>query len=331
MVENRIPVIDLAPWQAGEKRSVADQVGRACENTGFLIVRNHGIPQTLIDRAFAVSRSFFDLPFDQKQRSMPENPVAPRGYHALGTRNLARTRGVVAPPDLREQFFIGPLADNSSRFAAIPEARLFYSGNIWPEQPAAYKDVFAETYAALEALAARLMRVFAVALSLPETWFDEKIDRHFSTCPSNNYPVLATNPLPKQIRCAAHTDFGSLTILAFNDAPGGLQAQMPDGSWQDVQAGPGQLVVNLGDMMQRWTNDRWKSTVHRVVNPPVGQSDTSRRQSIGFFLHPNYDAEIACIETCCSNADPARYRPIRAGDHMRAKLERGADRQDASN
>ena len=123
----------------------------------------------------------------------------------------------------------------------------------------------------------------------------------------------------------AHTDFGSLTILAFNDAPGGLQVMMPDASWQDVVAGPGQPVVNLGRMMQRWTNDRWKSTPHRVVNSPAHRRGESRRQSIGSFLHPNHDAEIACIETCCGDDRPARYPPIRAGDHMREKWSAGRD------
>ena len=117
------------------------------------------------------------------------------------------------------------------------------------------------------------MGIFAAALALPETFFDDKIDGHFSTCPSNHYPVIEDDPQPGQLRCGAHTDFGSLTILAFNDAPGGLQALMPDGSWLDVRPGPGQLAVNLGDMMQRWTNDRWKSTVHRVVNPPAARRD----------------------------------------------------------
>ena len=171
----------------------------------------------------------------------------------------------------------------------------------------------------------RLMGIFATALALPETFFDDKIDRHFSTCPSNHYPVIEDDPQPGQLRCGAHTDFGSLTILAFNDAPGGLQALMPDGSWMDVRPGPGQLAVNLGDMMQRWTNDRWKSTVHRVVNPPAARRGESRRQTIGYFLHPNYDAEIACLDSCCDAGNPAKYRPIMAGDHMREKMERRID------
>ena len=328
MTLDAIPAIDLGPWRTGGvggRREVAERVARACETVGFLIVSGHGVPEETIERAFSVSREFFDLPVEEKTCFMPEDGVAPRGYHAVATRNLARTYGQETPPDLREQFFVGPLVSHGERFAHIPEAGLFYSGNIWPDRPAAYREALSEFYGAFELLAARLMGIFAVALGLPETFFDDKIDRHFSTCPSNHYPVIEDDPQPGQLRCGAHTDFGSLTILAFNDAPGGLQALMPDGSWRDVRPGPGQLAVNLGDMMQRWTNDRWKSTVHRVVNPPPRRRGESRRQTIGYFLHPNYDAEIACLETCCGPGNPARYSPIMAGDHMREKMERRID------
>ncbi len=328
MINNMIPIIDLEPYWSGNatsRQTVARQVAQACETVGFLIITNHGIAEDVIARAFAVSREFFDLPIDQKADLKPADGVAPRGYHALATRNLGRTIGHATPPDLREQFFIGPLVDRADCFASIPEAGLFYSPNIWPDYPAAYRDVFTEFYTAFEGLAGSLMSLFATALGLPDGFFDDKIDNHFNTCPSNHYPVVDADPLPGQIRCGAHTDFGSLTILAFNDAPGGLQVLMPDESWHDVVAGPEQLVVNLGDMMQRWTNDRWKSTMHRVINPPPGRRSESRRQSIGYFLHPNYDAQISCIETCCSADTPARYPPIRAGDHMREKMERRVD------
>ena len=114
---------------------------------------------------------------------------------------------------------------------------------------------------------------------MPNVGFDSAIDRHFSTVPSNFYPEPQGEPLPDQLRAGPHTDFGSLTILAVNDAPGGLQVRFPDGAWHDVRPAPGQLVVNLGDMMERWTNDRWKSTVHRVVNPPRDRASGSRRHA----------------------------------------------------
>jgi isopenicillin N synthase-like dioxygenase len=226
------------------------------------------------------------------------------------------------PPDLREQFFIGPLDDWAAHFARVPGAAKVYAPNVWPTRPAEFREVFTAYYRAQERLAGELMRIFALALGLPEAWFDGMIDRHFSTCPSNLYPEPRGEPLPGQLRAGPHTDFGSLTILAVNDAPGGLQVIFPDGAWHDVRPAPGQFVVNLGDMMGRWTNDRWKSTVHRVVNPPREHATGSRRQTVGFFLHPNYDARVACLPTCTGADRPPRYEPILAGEHMRAKLER---------
>ena len=273
-------------------------------------------------RVFDVSLAFFDLPLAEKLATRSGDPGIPRGYSALASKSLGRTYGLDTPPDLREQFFVGPLEDWAAQFRSFPGAAKVYAPNVWPARPAGFREVFTELYRAQERLARELMRIFALALGLPEAWFDDTIDRHFSTCPSNLYPEPAGEPLPGQLRAGPHTDFGSLTILAVNDAPGGLQIQLADGTWQDVSPAPGQFVVNLGDMMGRWTNDRWRSTVHRVVNPPHEQMTGSRRQTVGFFLHPNYDARVECLPTCTDADHPPRYAPILAGEHMLAKLER---------
>lgn len=320
-----IPVIDIAAYRAGDPagaKRIAQAVGEACERIGFLVIAGHGVPEALIRRVFDVSRAFFALPLAEKLGWRSDDPGVPRGYSALASKSLGRTYGLDTPPDLREQFFVGPLDDWSAHFAAFPGAAKVYGPNVWPARPAAFRAVFTEYYREQERLARELMRIFALALGLDEAWFDAAIDRHFSTCPTNLYPEPEGEPLPGQLRAGPHTDFGSLTILAVNDAPGGLQVQGPDGAWQDVSPGPGQLVVNLGDMMGRWTNDRWKSTVHRVVNPPRVETRGSRRQTVGFFLHPNWDARVACLPTCVDAAHPPRYEPILAGEHMLAKLER---------
>ena len=325
MSESAIPVIDIGPYRASDPagtRRVSEAVGAACEQIGFLVIEGHGVPDALVRRAFDVSRAFFDLTLPEKLALRSDDPGIPRGYSALASKSLGRTYGLDAPPDLREQFFMGPLDDWAEHFRGIPGATKVYAPNVWPRQPAAFQEVFTDYYRVLERLARDLMRIFALALGLAETWFDGAIDRHFSTCPSNLYPELSGEPLPGQLRAGPHTDFGSLTILAVNDAPGGLQVLFPDGVWRDVRPGSGQFVVNLGDMMERWTNDRWKSTVHRVINPPRAQTTSSRRQTIGFFLHPNYDARVACLPTCTDPDHPPRHAPILAGEHMLAKLER---------
>jgi len=321
---DQVPAIDLGPYFSGseeQKNSVARQVASACEGIGFLKIVGHGIDQILINRAFETAGRFFDQSEAEKALSKPPRSASARGYHAILTKNLAKTLGYDNPPDLREQFYIGPLVSRAAEFADIPGAADLYVENIWPDTPADYRLVFTDSYKAMEALAGSLMRVFALALEMPETYFDDKIDRHFSTLPANNYPPPAGAPLPDQVRCGEHTDFGSLTILALNDAPGGLQVKMKDGAWLDVTAERGELIVNIGDMMQRWTNDRWLSNLHRVINPPVDRYLGSRRMTIGYFLHPNYDAEIACLPSCCGPGNPERHGPVRAGDMMRQKLE----------
>jgi isopenicillin N synthase-like dioxygenase len=321
---NAVPSIDLDLFIAGGadgKRAVAREIGRACEEIGFFKVRRHGVPQALVERAFATAGAFFANPQEVKDRSRPPTSASARGYHALRTKNLAKTLGYDNPPDLREQFYIGPLVSRAAEFAHIPGAAELYAENLWPDTPADYREVFSATYRALEGLGGTLMRMFAVALGVDERFFDDKIDRHFATLPVNHYPEPDGEPLPNQTRAGEHTDFGSLTILAVSQRAGGLQVKLHDGAWLDVTAEADEFIVNIGDMMQRWTNDRWLSNVHRVVNPPTAARSGSRRMSFGYFLHPNYDAEIACLSTCQGPDNPPRYAPVRAGDMMRQKLE----------
>ena len=321
---NGIPIIDLQPYFVGgeaDKAAVARQVGEALAAIGFLVVANHGLPRDLLDRAFAAGRAFFDLPVEEKCRLAPADPATPRGYTAFRSKNLARTLGHVTPPDLREQFYIGPLDPEPARYRAYPGAERFYSANIWPARPTDYRAVYSALYREMEALSVSLMGLFALALDLPETFFNDKIDRHFSTLPCNHYPDPPADVAPQQIRAGAHTDFGSLTILAVDDAPGGLEVDLPGVGWQAVAPPPQCLVVNIGDMMARWTNDRWRSTLHRVVNPPAAARHGSRRQSITYFLHPNYDAEVACLPSCRDAGAAPKYPPIMAGEHMRRKME----------
>ena len=177
-------------------------------------------------------------------------------------------------------------------------------------------------YRGFERLSADLLRIFALALDMPEDHFADKIDRHFSILSCHHYPALTAPPLPNQLRTGAHTDFGAMTILAMTEATGGLEVNMPDGSWAGVQAAPHELVINLGDMMARWTNDRWHSTLHRVVNPPDLTDAMSRRQSIGYFMHPNYDAPIECFPTCLDSGETSLYPTITAGEHIAMKIEK---------
>lgn len=322
-ITESVPVVDIAPFLNGgaaEKHAVARAVARVCGETGFLIVSGHGIAEPVLDAAFTTSRAFFDRDQRDKDRWHPRGPARQRGYHALATRGLANTLDKSVPPDLRETVFLGPIDDHRAYYASLPEATTAYAENIYPDAPADFSPALTALYRAYERLSSDLLRIFATALDLPEDAFAAKMDRHFSILSSHHYPPLSEPPEAGQLRTGAHTDFGAFTILAMTDALGGLEVLSPRGDWLPVAPPEGALVVNLGDMMARWTNDRWKSTLHRVVNPDRLGAWESRRQSIGFFAHPNFDATIECIASCLGPGEDPRYPPITAGGHIAMKI-----------
>ena len=322
-----VPIIDIAPcYQSGleARRTVAKQIGDACESIGFFVIEGHDVPPDLIARGFQTCTEFYDLPQTIKDRYRPPLSTAARGYHKIGTKNLARTLGYDNPPDLREQFYIGPVESWAGHYQRYPHAAPLYAPNIWPDAIAEYRPVFTELYKTMERLALRIMRLFALALDVGEGYFDNKLHRHFSTLPVNDYPALGYTPLPDQVRCGEHSDFGSLTILAIGGGGSGLQVRTRNESWIDASTNSGQFIVNIGDMMQHWTNNRWVSNIHRVVNPKTNNEDV-RRQSFGFFLHPNFDAKIECLPSCIDSNKSADYNSVLAGDLMLQKLNARAN------
>jgi isopenicillin N synthase-like dioxygenase len=172
----------------------------------------------------------------------------------------------------------------------------------------------------MEDLAARLMTVFAAALSLPERYFARFIDAPISALRALNYPEQLRPPKPGQLRAGAHTDYGSLTILLPEEGSKGLEIAGRDGSWIAVPPIPGAFVINLGDLMQRWTNDRWVSTLHRVVNPSPQDGGMARRQSLAFFHQPNWAAEIVCLDACLGAGEKPKYEPVLSGPYLMSKF-----------
>jgi len=312
-----VPVIDIAPFLRGapaDKTRVAEQVGRACRDIGFLVIQGHGVDPVLSERMRAVSRAFFDLPLAEKARvARPAKDVA-RGYIALDEESLARSRDPGAyGSDLNESLMIGPVDRPPAAYADALAAGRHFAPNLWPERPAELRETWTSYYRTMGSLAASLMRIFALALGLPEGFFDAKIDKHISRLRVRNYPAQDIAPAPGQIRAGAHSDYGSLTLLATEDKPGGLQVCNAAGKWVDVPIVDDCLIVNIGDLLARWTNDTWVSTLHRVVNPPAGAGAESRRQSLVFFHNPNYDA---LIESLVPDT-PAKYPRTTSGEHLR--------------
>lgn len=317
----RIPVIDVAPFLAGserEKYAVAQAIDQACREFGFLTIVGHGVSDDLVQATRAVAQEFFDLPLEQKQRTPRKSQASGRGYTLFGDQALAYSLGEESPPDLQESYGTGPLDEMpDDPYYTAPEAWTFFTPNVWPETPVAFRPLLTEYFARLDTLSRDLMRMFALALGLPENYFDGKVDRPVSSLRAVHYPPLTAAPRAGQLRAGAHSDYGSITILQTDDEAGCLQVKARDGGWIDVIPPPGAFVVNLGDLMSRWTNDRWISTLHRVAVPPDGPG--ASRLSLVFFGQPNYDTVIECLPTCHGPNAPPKYPPITTVELSRAK------------
>jgi isopenicillin N synthase-like dioxygenase len=172
----------------------------------------------------------------------------------------------------------------------------------------------------MERLSADLMRVFALALDLEEDFFLSRSDRHVTNMRVNYYPAQQRPPEPGQLRAGAHSDYGAFTVLKGESAPGGLEVLRRGGDWTPVPLVEDGFIINIGDLLMRWTNDKWVSTVHRVVNPPEAVRRKVDRMSIAFFFTPNHDVEVRCLESCMDTEHPARYAPVTAGAHWRGKI-----------
>lgn len=290
-------------------------MNKACSEVGFFIVTGHGIEKSIIDSAWKSARDFFDLPVEDKS-TVPMTSDYAYGYSGFGDEVLVKgldknkeddgrvekaTVQDLSAPDLKESFqiCIGP-KENPSKEMKTP---------LWPEKPVEMKENFTNYYRELEKLSSTLLKGMATGLKLPFDWFEKKIDQHLSVLRALNYPHMDQPPKPGQMRAGAHTDYGSLTILLADDAPGGLQLFLNE-EWIPVKAPSNSFIINLGDLMQRWTNDKWVSTLHRVVPPPPDSNGSTRRQSMAFFHNINPDTLVECIDTCKDENNPPKYPPI---------------------
>ncbi len=322
MALGEVPIIDIAPFLLSGspegRRRVAGQTGSACEEIGFLIVKGHGVPRDLTGEMYDASKRFFALPLGEKMRARGADRS--RGYGAVGEEALSYGLGQAAPADVKEGLYEGPMDVPDTAYYRGPEGAPHFVPNVWPERPPELERVWRDYYRQMERLASDIMRVFAVALDLPEAFFADKIDKHPSRVRAIHYPDQRDEPLPGQLRAGEHTDYGTMTILKIEDAPGGLQVRTRQGEWIDVLAVPDTFVVNIGDLMMHWTNDRWISTLHRVVNPPRDKTLSTGRISLAFFHQPNYDAVIECLPSCQGPGNPTKYPPVTSGEYRNRKF-----------
>ncbi len=319
-----VPVIDISPFLEGTEAgvaAVAEELRAACVEIGFFQVTGHGVDDALVETTYQMAKMFFAQSDEQKSEVAQPAPDQVRGWSGVGKEGLSYSLGEEAPGDLKEKMDIGPCdVDRTDPYFTNEVAGPHFAPNVWPSEPEGFREAWQTYFETMSELSGQLMRIFAVALELPIDWFEDKIDRHISMLRALNYPSQPEEPLPGQLRAGAHSDYGSLTIVRQEARPGGLQVRTKDGSWADVPAIPGAFVVNIGDLMAEWTNDRWVSTLHRVVNPPRDLADDSDRLSLVFFHQPNYDAVIACLPTVLDEGETPLYEPITSGEHLYNKF-----------
>ncbi|MBV9199996.1 MAG: isopenicillin N synthase family oxygenase [Alphaproteobacteria bacterium] len=327
-MSRHFPVIDLEPFcepqvSAGLRLDIVRQVASACEETGFFAVTGHGVPRTAIADLVALSYDFFDLPLGEKLEVQRPRPEQNRGYIAPGEERLARLRGDETPPDLKELYTIGPFDLPDTPYFTGPAAYPSFAPNLWPTRPAGLRPALQAYWHELDRVARMLCRTFAEALELPSEFFDQYIDKHISQLRIMHYPPPAAAPLPGQMRAGAHSDLGMMTLLYSDNDIGGLEVMNRTGRWVRVPVIDDAFTVNLGDLMMRWTNDRWRSTLHRVVNPPEAANDLSRRLSIGMFFIPNYDAPVVPLS---GSGETSRYPPVTVADYRTSRFASTASR-----
>ncbi len=314
--------IDLEPFRMGTERDRADvahKVDQACQEIGFFLVSGHGLADGMVSQTMACADAFFQLPLTEKLKIRQPARDISRGYTPFAGEQLSAGLGQVAPPDLKELIDIGPVDVPGGPYFEAAAAGQHFHPNLWPDTPSEFRTVMERYYRAMNGLADLLMEIFAVCLGLPRDYFDNALDRNMSALRLICYPEQIAPPEKHQLRSGEHTDYGTLTILAADQAPGGLQALHQNGTWIDICPEPGEFVVNIGDAMEVWTNRKWRSTLHRVANPERQDGPSARRISMPFFHQPNYDAVIAPLQSCIEPGEDAKFGAITFGEHWMQK------------
>jgi isopenicillin N synthase-like dioxygenase len=308
-----IPRLDLGTYingDAAERKQFSDAIGKAFNETGFVTITNHGLSKALMEKLYHEVKSLFALPEATKLKYEIPGLAGQRGY----TGKSKETAKGFKTPDLKEFWQIGQtVAPNSSLKADYPD-------NIWVDELPDFNLTTTEIYKRLETAGQHLLRAIAVYLELPEHYFDTEIHEGNSILRTLHYfPITNPKALPDDaVRAGAHEDINLITLLIGASADG-LELLTRDNEWFPVKAYGEDLVVNVGDMLQRLTNNKLKSTTHRVVNPPVEQMKNSR-YSVPFFLHPKPGMDLACLPSCIDARHPKQYTDITAGEYLDERL-----------
>ena len=311
--EVNIPRLDLNDYIKGspeQRKRFSDDIGKAFNDTGFETIANHGMTQELIDELYSEVKKFFSLPEDQKLKYEKPELAGQRGYTSKGREKAKDSK----TPDLKEFWQSGQVVTDGD------EIKSEYPDNIMVDELPGFNDVTREVYQRLEYAGKYLLRAIAVYLNLPENYFDDKVHNGNSILRAIHYfPIEDPESLPEDaVRAGAHEDINLITLLIGASADG-LEVLTREGSWYPVKAHVEDIVVNVGDMLQRLTNNKLKSTTHRVVNPPLELMKTSRF-SVPFFLHPKGNMDLTCLDSCIDANHPKAYSDMTAGEYLDERL-----------
>jgi isopenicillin N synthase-like dioxygenase len=308
-----IPSLDLKSFYGEnpfQKQKFVDELGAAYHSIGFVAIKNHFLTDDMQQKLYAAIKKFFALPDEVKQKYERQDLAGQRGYIGKGKEHAkGRNTG-----DLKEFYHVGQeLQDDELKKEGYP-------ANIWPEEVPELKAVAVDVYKALEKTGTYMLKAIALYLNLPENFFDDKIKSGNSILrPIHYYPIDNPHEVPTDaVRAAEHGDINLITLLMGASADG-LQVLRRDGKWIPITALPEQLVVNVGDMLERLTNKTLKSTIHRVVNPPQQMMGTPR-YSIPFFMHPRSEMSLAALPECVSADNPKTMDDITAGEFLDQRL-----------
>jgi isopenicillin N synthase-like dioxygenase len=306
-----IPSLDLNDFTLGDvkaKQQFVSDLGKAYENIGFVAIKNHGLPDDLTTKLYDSVKDFFSLNDETKRKYEVPEIAGQRGYISKG-KEKAKGRNT---GDLKEFYHVGQPDTNKTDE---------YPSNIWPSEVLNFQEYTQEAFNTLEKAGIQMLRAIAIHLGLNENYFDEKVGKGNSILRQIHYfPITNPEEIPDDaVRAAEHGDINLITLLMGASADG-LQVLRRDGRWIPITALPDQIIVNVGDMLSRLTNNKLKSTIHRVVNPPKELMGTSRF-SIPFFMHPVSSMDLTCLGSCVTDKRPKQYDDIYAGDFLDQRLK----------
>ena len=305
-----IPVVDLSKFVQGgaeERAEFVKNIGSAFHEIGFVAVKGHGIPQYLIDGFYNAAKAFFALPEEMKRKYEVPGLAGQRGYTSFGKEHAKQSQ--VA--DLKEFYQIGQEVEDGDTIKSE------YPDNVYVEETPEFTRLGRELYQEFEKAGAELLKAIAIFLELGENYFEDKIYNGNSILRAIHYPPITREP-ESAIRAEQHEDINLITLLVGASA-GGLELLNMENEWMPIMPEDNEIVINVGDMLQRLTNNYLKSTTHRVVNPPREQWHLPRL-SIPFFLHPRSTMDLSCLEKCVDDAHPLAYEPTTAGEYLNERL-----------